>query len=265
MKTYSLQKHSNYSNLYFKYQRFIPKIFRSHIESSILTFSSAGEIKPFDLCISLGNYCLPAMILDILNLRKYSFPFDWLSSVDLDKNLDWIINDFDGFLSYPDLVFPKDINCKDEHIRVQNIKTGISFVHDFTEDSLSEFHSITEKYKRRCNRLLQSCANKRVLFLYVESNPDKSNYQENGEQLLSKLCQVQIKLQASKVMLVVLHHQKKESGIINVFQTKNSSLYFYGSQKIKNFPMRHKEKLKFSLQVKEILQTIAKQTPHTPS
>lgn len=205
------------------------------------------------------------MTLDILNLRKYSFPFDWLSSVDLDKNLDWIINDFDGFLSYPDLVFPKDINCKDEHIRVQNIKTGISFVHDFTEDSLSEFHSITEKYKRRCNRLLQSCANKRVLFLYVESNPDKSNYQENGEQLLSKLCQVQIKLQASKVMLVVLHHQKKESGIINVFQTKNSSLYFYGSQKIKIFPMRHKEKLEFSLQVKEILQTIAKQTPHTPS
>lgn len=171
MKTYSLQKHSNYSNLYFKYQRFIPKIFRSHIESSILTFSSAGEIKPFDLCISLGNYCLPAMTLDILNLRKYSFPFDWLSSVDLDKNLDWIINDFDGFLSYPDLVFPKEINCKDEHIRVQNIKTGISFVHDFTEDSLSEFHSITEKYKRRCNRLLQSCANKRVLFLYVESQP----------------------------------------------------------------------------------------------
>ena len=259
MKTYSLQKHSDYANLYFRYQHFIPKIFRSYIESSILTFSSTGETKPFDLCISLGNYCLPAMILDILNLREYSFPFDWLSSVDLDTNIDWILNDFDGFLSYADLVFPKDINCKDEHIRVHNIKTGISFVHDFTEDSLSEFHTIEEKYKRRCNRLLQSCANKRILFLYVESNPDKFNYKENGEQLLSKLHQAQKKLQAAKVMLVVLYHQRQESGTINVFQTQNSSLYFYGSQKIKIFPMRHKEKLEFALQVKEVLQTIAKQ------
>lgn len=141
MKTYSLQKHSNYSNLYFKYQRFIPKIFRSHIESSILTFSSAGEIKPFDLCISLGNYCLPAMTLDILNLRKYSFPFDWLSSVDLDKNLDWIINDFDGFLSYPDLVFPKDINCKDEHIRVQK-KTKQGFLLSMTLQKILYLNSI---------------------------------------------------------------------------------------------------------------------------
>lgn len=257
-KQYNLQKKYSRYNIYIKHRHFVPKILRSLIESPIVSPKNKKSWG-FDLYISLGNNCLPAIALRILNLRTSSFPFDWLCGVPLERNLDWILKDFRDFLNYsPEKVLEGDI-----HLRVENIATGTFFIHDFLTNSLTEFQSIKEKYKRRSDRLLFSCKNKKLLFLYIESNPDKINYLTEDKKILQKLDQVKEKLKAKDVRLILLHHSKEETGKIKVLQSENSTLYLFSSPKAKQMSSE-KEKLGLALLLNEILQTIKADTKDYP-
>ena len=254
LRQYNLQKKYSRYNSYIKYRQFIPKVLRRFIEAPI---ASPSLIKRnFDFYISVGNNCICAITLKILNLRTYSFPFDWLCGVPLEKNLDWILKDFKDFLNYSDLSYPEEILKDDLHLRVKNITTGTFFLHDFSNNSLQEFQSIKQKYHRRCERLLQSCENKKLLFVYIESNPDNINYQTTAKEILEKLNHVTEKLKAKEAKLVILHSSPKETQELNVFRNHKSVLYFYGTPKARPFPFNGKEKLGLALLLKEILQTI---------
>lgn len=254
-RQYNLQKKRSRYNAYIKYRHFVPKIFRSFIEYPILSPKNKNKYN-FDLYISLGNNCISAMTLKTLNLRTFSFPFDWLCGVPLEKNLDWILKEFKNFLNYSDLSFPEQILKDELHLRVKNITTGTHFLHDFSNNSLPEFQSIKQKYERRCERLLYSSINQKLLFLYIESNPDNIDYLVTAKKVLQKLVLVKEKVHAKDAKLVILHSSTKESQEINVFKTQGSSIYIFGSPKAHPFPFPGKEKLGLALLVQEILQTI---------
>lgn len=249
-----LKKYSSPYNLYFRFRHFFPKILRPYIESIIFTPHRNKNTHQFDLCISLGNNCLSANSLITLKLRTRSFPFDWLYGVPLERNLDWIINDFHGFLRYKDLDFPEQVVGRDKHLRVKNLSTNTFFIHDFLTSTFSEFLTVEQKYKRRCSRLLHSCSGKSPLFLYIESNPDNIDYLSKAKHILEKLSQVKTKLNAKKVTLLIIYTSTKESENINLFQHNNSHLYLFGSQKTR--PKDHKDRLELAFLIKEILKTI---------
>ena len=111
---------------------------------------------------------------------------------------------------------------------------------------------------------MQSCENKKLLFLYIESNPDNINHLTTAEKVLEQLNQVTNKLKAKEIKLVILHSSQQETKEINVFRNKKSALYFYGTPKARPFPFNGKERLELALLLKEILQTI-EEDPEDPS
>ena len=257
IKQYTLPKQRSHFNLYAKYRHFIPKILRPCIESKIFSHSHPHPKKHNpDLYISLRNNCISAIILSLLNLRTFSFPFDWISGGPLNKNLDCILNEFKDFLNYQDLIYPSEPVAEGQHLHVHNVRTDTFFVHDFSNNTLPEFHSVEEKYKRRCNRLLHSCASKKILFLYTESNPDNTDYKKLAERSLEKLNLVKNKLHAKEIKLIILHSSNIESSEIETFQYNDSSIYIFGTKWAKPFPFKEHERFKFAFLVKEILQTI---------
>lgn len=263
IRKFTLPKKVSPHNLYFKWLHFIPKLFRPSIQSIIFP---SNPNRNFDLYISTGNNCTAAFILKILNLRTFSFPFDWLYGVSLTRNLDWILLDFKDFFRYQDLNYEtKKIEGKAKHLKVVNSKTGTHFIHDFLTDSYSEFQSIQEKYNRRCLRLLNECKDKKVLLLYVEHNDDNLNYNQSSEVIFKKLLDVHKKLKTKNLTLLILHASKTESNTIESLQTKECSLYLFGSPQVA--PRTTRDRHQLALLLKEILQTIEEDThkSHTPS
>ena len=49
--------------------------------------------------IPLGDHCAISILLEELNLRTKSYPFDWVSFLDQNMVLKAIVNDFDGYTS----------------------------------------------------------------------------------------------------------------------------------------------------------------------
>lgn len=129
-------------------------------------------------CIGLGERCTVAAALEVFNLRKAAYPFDWTIS-EYDSLCAVLEEDFDNFL-HPDF-----LSLRPDNHGVIN-KYGIVFVHDFpTTDYTGDFdieaplnedilHQhwrealaiIQEKYARRIQRFRDICSsNIKVYFI----------------------------------------------------------------------------------------------------
>lgn len=129
-------------------------------------------------CISLGETCTVAAILQSLGLRNAAYPFDWVISPYIPL-CNVLQNNFDDFL-HSSFLYPRDDN------RGVINKYGFTFVHDFptiyysgnlaTEDTVGEnvLHPewitflpvIQKKYDRRIQRLHNACNdNKKIYFI----------------------------------------------------------------------------------------------------
>lgn len=255
-----IEKHTEHKvispyTLFFRYNHFVPKIIRPWIRSKAFP---RNPKRNFDLYISLGNNCTAARTLKILNLRTFSFPFDWLWGVPLVKNLDWILHGFKDFLNYEDLTYAPQIEEGAKHLNVKNSRTGTYFVHDFLTNSYDDFLSIQEKYNRRCLRLLNECKNKKNFFLYIEHHNDKINYTQSLEPILLKLIDVKSKLEANEVTLSIIYSSKNASNKIETLQTQGCFLHLYGSPQVT--PKDSKDRHQLALLLKEILQSVEKDT-----
>jgi len=118
--------------------------------------------------IPLGSSCSLAYQLDKYNLRKESYPFDWILS--RDKEIINILKDeFRNFLdieylqaknkssNFPiiDEFWNDNKNDKDNIIRVYHKLYKITFVHDFKNFDELEMNSAKIKYDRRIKRFLE--------------------------------------------------------------------------------------------------------------
>jgi len=134
--------------------------------------------------IPIGDHCAISIILKDLNLRKYSYPFDWITKVDhlYDTNIIYnlsLINKLNITDDVDDIV-KKYIGNAFENNKT-NTLTNIWFPHD-TEN----IDVIFEKYKRRFTRLKSDLYKKNIFILltrhyYIE----KSIFEQIIEQLLN--------------------------------------------------------------------------------
>lgn len=128
----------------------------------------------FNLVISIGEDCGDSMYLIDFNLRKNSYPFDWLTHATFKTRIDLILNDFNDFLIKENLVFleknPNALQHDLEHDYYHDLKTDFYFYHDFPfgvpfEESYDEVYS---KYKRRIKRLYNKVKEAdSVLFVFL--------------------------------------------------------------------------------------------------
>ncbi|HSW71923.1 MAG TPA: DUF1796 family putative cysteine peptidase [Chlamydiales bacterium] len=103
------------------------------------------------LFVSLGGYCEPAMQLRNHTLRTEAFPFDWMLTLNHEKFLLLLDNDFQFFLDENYLFqHPKDSStlensyyeCEFTHHQSSNPAEGVAF----------HLQEITPKYERRIER-----------------------------------------------------------------------------------------------------------------
>ena len=126
----------------------------------IFTVSYNGRI--------IGGSCCSASQLKARNKRYSSLPFDWLAHVKLNLALDFLLNNFEGFLIRNQLAFVK----REKHEAHFKMPNGIVFKHDFKSDNLEDFPKVEKKYQRRIKRLYQKINHARSL-LFVHFDYDK--------------------------------------------------------------------------------------------
>jgi hypothetical protein len=115
--------------------------------------------------IPIGNDYSVAHYLKTVNLRSFSFPFDWCV-IPVNSAIKLIENDFDDFLDKENLVFLPpcnrmlfsengvDLKITEQLITpVVDKKYKILFPHDFSEKGELELPFVKEKYIRRIIRL----------------------------------------------------------------------------------------------------------------
>lgn len=145
-----------------------------------------GKYSEYNI-IPIGDHCAISIILSELNLRKHSYPFDWVTKIDqvYDTNIIYNIqliselNSSDN-VDNVDNVVKKYIGNAFDNEKTNNIN-NIWFPHD-TENITDTF----EKYKRRFIRLKLHLNKKNIFILltrhyYIEEDI----FQKIIEQLLN--------------------------------------------------------------------------------
>lgn len=124
--------------------------------------------------ISLGNRCIPALILKHYNLRSAAYPFDWMLSDTFDNFFKMLETDFENFISKDSLIIDKE-----RPFIVRDQATNFGYSHDFpvtdpkiryiAPNFLDAFESIKEKYNRRIKRFLDILiSGRKIIFLRFE-------------------------------------------------------------------------------------------------
>lgn len=150
-------------------------------------------IKNFDMIYSVGADCACSIYMKKAALRSTSGPFDWITGASLEKRIDLICNNFDGFLNINNLtkmVIPSNGIRDNENDSYICSETNFKFFHDFKRDiDLNfSFNEVKEKYCRRINRFYKNIKKyKNVLFIYFSQ--DSSLDEKNILLFHSQLCE----------------------------------------------------------------------------
>ena len=144
-----------------------------------------GKYSDYNI-IPIGDHCAISIILKELNLRKQSYPFDWVSNIEqlYDTNIIYnikIISQLKSSDNIDDIVKEYIGDAFDNDKKINSIN-NIWFPHD-NENTTYNF----EKYQRRLIRLKEDLNKKNIYILltrhyYIE----KSIFDKILEQLLSQ-------------------------------------------------------------------------------
>jgi hypothetical protein len=110
---------------------------------------SGGEAPIF---ISLGSYCAPAYVLKEMGLRKPTFPFDWILSIDGEKLLEVLEDDFLHFLDLEYLIpGPKSelLGNTYYHLEFSHTKKSNGLPYYYDNEELDKFIA---SYQRKIER-----------------------------------------------------------------------------------------------------------------
>lgn len=99
--------------------------------------------------ISLGPACHVASSMGAYGLRSWSGPFDWLVTRDLDKVLQYIENDFEGFLTLSNLEPISENAFMDK-------SCGFEFLHDRDRLPWDDYVKLQQCYNKKIKRFLNA-------------------------------------------------------------------------------------------------------------
>jgi len=145
------------------------------------------EIKgPYDVIIGLGSWCGPALHLRRHNLRRFSFPFDWVLSYSLTDAIRLLENRFKDFMEMKNMCLKDGYgNYINDGVKnspnsggseivktyiIEDTYYNIISVHDFTiipnQDWTEQYPAYKEKLTSRINKFLEViAASQSVLFV----------------------------------------------------------------------------------------------------
>lgn len=124
----------------------------------------------YDCVFSLGSACFCAEMLAKAKLRVFSSPFDWIGCSNFKNRMDFICNDFEGFINKEYLKKTGETEYPEECDVYKDEKTGFIFKHDFPKGmELSKGYEIVkEKFDRKNNRLIKKLKeSKHSLIVYM--------------------------------------------------------------------------------------------------
>ncbi len=141
-------------------------------------FHEAATLEDGPLFISLGSTCEPAHMLRYAGLRHAAFPFDWIVSMDIEKLIEILDNNFWYFLQQEYLV-PYNIGGGP----LLHTRYHLEFLHEGdwrNEGYHANMPAFQEKYHRRIERFKKLSTHKgSIIFIrsaYVFSMTDPHRY-----------------------------------------------------------------------------------------
>ncbi len=164
----------------------------------------------YDHIISLGEACFVANMLKDTKERHFSAPFDWLMGANLRTRLDFLLNDFEGFLDIENLIPYPPATPPENFDAYMNPKNGMIFNHDFRNNIPFEdaFKEAREKYDRRIERLINLLKTPcRVVFLYMDML-DKKDPDLTIDALTEYMVKINMKFKESHIQLVYFQYTK---------------------------------------------------------
>ncbi len=170
--------------------------------------------------ISLGEACFVANMLKETKERHFSSPFDWVMGANLRTRLEFILNDFEGFLNIENLI-PYPPATPPEHFDAYiNTKNGMIFNHDFRNELPFEeaFKEASEKYQRRIDRLINLFSSPcKIVLLYMDML-DKKDPNLTVDNLTEYMVRINTKFKESHIQLVYFQYTKdlKSGDIKNI-------------------------------------------------
>lgn len=180
------------------------------------------------LCINLGAGCQTALQLNKHNLRHEAFPFDWVLTLDFDKVIMAIANNFAYYMDKEYLLH--------QGYRIYNTFYSFAFLHDFPT-----YETHVEEYKKLDNKKFY---NGSIITNYVDFLPViKDKYERrikrfyatlNGSSFImffrNNCCPGQATLFTKLIrqqnpnlrfLLIILHDNKQFEGDWHVSHVKN--------------------------------------------
>ena len=129
-------------------------------------------MKTYDFALPLGYCCALSQSMRTVGLQYTSLPFDWAGISSLQQSVLQIVDDFRNWFDR-DLLELWDVRICGGHVsRVyRNRKTGVGFVHEFSNSRPIEKHYEEEraKFERRIERFHKAMTTaKTVLAAYLE-------------------------------------------------------------------------------------------------
>lgn len=179
--------------------------------------------------IPLGSICSVSYNLQLLKLRKYALPFDWLKIDKLDYISDIIENKFQDFLNVEEISqstkFPIFLDeYKTEYKIIENKeiskiminKYNMKFYHDFSQNYNIE--EIKEKYNRRIERFYDLLNINQQNTIYFIRDEIKYNIDYKQIQRFQEILH-KINNNLNYKIIVIIHNPKNK--IINLSDTNN--------------------------------------------
>lgn len=127
---------------------------------------STNELMPQDLThtslfVSLGSFCGAARLIQRCEMRTASFPFDWITSLDGEKFIELVEDDFLYFL-HPDFLVRDDRFTQNTYQApvngnvLLNTYYHLEFLHEgkWKDDYCSTMEAFRFKYERRIARFM---------------------------------------------------------------------------------------------------------------
>ncbi len=168
------------------------------------------KTKTFEHIISLGEACFVASMLNDVDKRKFSSPFDWICGGNLQTRFDLILNDFAGFIDKEDLTLGPELSPSEAYHMYINMKNGLTFNHDILKDIPFDegYAQAKEKYDRRIERFLNTLTHsKSVLLLYFDMLSTE-NRKLSKDKLIEYLVRINTKF--PNCFIHLLYFQAKE-------------------------------------------------------
>lgn len=164
--------------------------------------------RKYDYILPFGEVCFTATMMERLNLRMFSGPFDWMYGGSFEDRFNIILGKFENYFNKEDFEFKDEGDGYDVYM---NKKTHICYNHDFPHGvSFDESYPVVaEKYKKRISRVFNKFKKgNKILLLYIDF-PESRRSLEDFEKIQDLFAKLKDIYPGVDFSLYIIKHNEK--------------------------------------------------------